>query len=146
MSASDERMDDETESDEPEASDDNDFRSEGAAIDLQETDDAAAAAGDEIPLGLNEAEARALDGLFSGTDAAPDGSADLGPPDLADFLEPASSADTVPLLDSSGNTPADLDALFKSLRQWEAAAADAPGDPRFTPRAGAHSGGFRLAR
>jgi hypothetical protein len=133
MSASDERMDDETESDEPEAIGDNEIQSEGAAIEPQEADDAAETL-DEIPLGLNEAEARALDSLFSGADAAADDLADQAPADSAEPISAESAAETVPLLDSSGNTPADLDVLFKALRQWEAAAADAPGDPRFTPK------------
>ena len=89
---------------------------------------------DQIPLGLNEAEARALDSLFSGAVAAPDVFADQAPADSAEPIGTDLPADTVPLLDASGNTPADFDALYKALRQWEAAAADAPGDPRFTPK------------
>ena len=133
MSASDEWMDEEAESDEPEAMGENDFQSEAAANDSQEVDDVADA-GDEIPLGLNEAEARAIDHLFSEADSEAEVAADQAPPDVADSIDPALPAETVPLLDASGNLPADFDTLLRALGQWEAAAADAPGDPRFTPK------------
>ena len=115
MSDSDEWIDDKTGSDEPEANGDNDFRPEGATFDPSEIDDTTEVT-DEISLGLNEAEARALDDLFSGTGATPDVFSDRTPPDFGEPIGTELPADTVPLLNATGNTPADFDALYKALR------------------------------
>ena len=71
-----------------------------------------------------------------GFDAPADESFDE-PDAAAEFEGDFAAADTdafpgtMPLFDSNGNLPADVDSIWQAVSQWEAAAAAAPDDPRF---------------
>ena len=104
----------------PDAASDPESEQFGAVNDTGQGDTAS----EEVAVTADDFDASA-DESFDAPDASAEFEGDFAAADTD------ASSGTMPLFDSSGNLPADPDAIWQAVGPWEAAAAAAPGDPRF---------------